>query len=119
MRRFVLIFLTVLSVSAFAADIAVKGYLVDSACATRFARKGGLKPGAGSNHSLSCLRTEVCEQSGYGVITEDNRFIKFDQDGNAKAKKFIAEITKTSEIKVTVSGSVDGDKMTVGKIELQ
>ncbi len=119
MRRFVLIFLVALNAGAFAADTAVSGYLVDSSCATRFARRGGLKPGAGATHSLSCLRMDACEQSGYGVITGDGRYIKFDQDGNAKTKKFLADVTKTSEIKVTVSGSVDGDKMTVGKIELQ
>jgi hypothetical protein len=118
MRRLVWILLAIFSMATFAADTAVKGYLVDSSCATRIARRGGLlKPGAGSNHNLGCLR--ICEQSGYGVITEDGRYIRFDEDGNAKARKFIAKITKTSEIKVTVNGSLNGDKMTVGKIELQ
>ncbi len=39
--------------------------------------------------------------------------------GNEQAKKFIAALTKTSDIKVAVTGARSGDSMTVSKIELQ
>ena len=120
MRRLAIVLLipvlfTTLGVGAFTADIAVQGYLVDVNCSARMGRKPGSAPG----HGTACLRMPFCEKAGYGVLTEGNRFIKFDQDGNEKAKKFIASITKTNDIKVTVSGIVDGDNMTVSKIELQ
>jgi hypothetical protein len=58
-------------------------------------------------------------KSGYGVLTPDKKVIKFDAAGNEKAIKFIDALTQKKDIKVTVTGAVDGDKMTVEKIELQ
>jgi|SRR5882724_334167 len=106
---------TTLGASAFAADTAVQGYLIDVNCSARKARK----PGSLTGHGTPCLRMPFCEGTGYGVLTEEKRFIKFNQDGNEKAKKFLASITKANDVKVTVNGTVDGDSMTVNKIELQ
>jgi hypothetical protein len=114
MRRLVLILFATVSISAFAADTAVKGYLIDIACSARKARKSG----SAVSHTKTCLRMPSCEESGYAVLTEDNKVIKFDQDGNERAKKFLTDLAKDNNIKVTVTGTVDGDKMTVSKIEL-
>lgn len=115
MNKFVLILFVAMAASAFAADTAVKGYLVDTACAT----EDGKKPGFGAKHSRGCLNMEECAQSGYGVLTADQQYIKFDKAGDATAKEFISHLTKRNDIQVVVTGSVDGSKMTVSKIELQ
>ncbi len=115
MKRFVLILFVMASISALAADTAVKGYLMDVACSGRKARK----PGSAVGHTKTCLRTPACEESGYAVLTDDNQVIKFDHDGNERAKKFLVDLTKDDHIQVTVTGAVDGDHMTVSKIELQ
>ncbi|HEV3038517.1 MAG TPA: hypothetical protein VHA33_12145 [Candidatus Angelobacter sp.] len=114
MRLFLLL-LAAASLSAFAADTTVKGYLVDIACSSDL----GDRPGFGARHSKKCLQMLPCAQSGYGVLTEDKHVIKFDDKGNEQAKKFIESITKTNDIRVNVTGSVDGDHITVNKIELQ
>ncbi|HXB20678.1 MAG TPA: hypothetical protein VNV88_04805 [Candidatus Solibacter sp.] len=114
MRRLVLILFATASISAFAADTAVKGYLMDIACSARTARKAG----SAVSHTKACLRTPPCEESGYAVLTNDNQVIRFDHDGNERAKKFLADMAKDDNIKVTVTGAVNGDKMTVSKIEL-
>jgi hypothetical protein len=115
MRKSILVLFAALAVSAFAADTTVKGHLVDLSCA----REEGQKPGFGAKHSKSCLEMDDCAKSGYGVLTEDKKIIAFDAAGNQQAKKFIADLKKDKDIKVSVTGAVNGSTMTVSKIELQ
>ena len=115
MRKSILVLFAALAVNAFAADTTVKGHLVDLACAA----EEGQKPGFGAKHSKDCLQMEDCVKSGYGVLTDDKKVIKFDQASNEQAKKFIAELKKAKDIRVTVTGTLNGDTLTVNKIELQ
>jgi hypothetical protein len=70
-------------------------------------------------HSRACLQIRYCANNGYGVLTDKNSFLRFNAESNEQVKKFIAGFTKETDIKVTVIGKVEGDKMTVSKIELQ
>jgi len=115
MRKFILVMFAAVAISAFAADTTVKGYLVDLSCAA----EEGSKPSFGAKHSKDCLQMEECAKSGYGVLTDDKKVIKFDKTGNEQAKKFINDLKKPKDIKVNVAGNVNGDTMTVNKIELQ
>ena len=115
MKKTVLILLALMAISAFAADTAVKGYLVDLSCAF----EEGQKPDFGIKHSKACLQMEDCEKSGYGILTNDKKVIAFDKSGNDQAKKFIAGLSRKNDIKVTVTGTLKGDQITVNKIELQ
>ena len=115
MRKFILLLFAALSINAIAADTTVKGYLVDIACA----REEGQKPGFGAKHDKDCLQMPDCVKGGYGVLTDDKKVIHFDAAGNAEAKKFISGLKKEKDIKVTITGAVNGDSMTVSKIELQ
>ncbi len=58
-------------------------------------------------------------RSGYGLLTDDKKVLKFDKAGNEKAKLFIASLKKDKDIKVDVTGTVNGENMTVTKIDLQ
>ena len=107
--------LTAAALSTFAAETKIQGYLVDLACSS----EEGQKPGFGTKHSKDCLQMPECVKSGYGVLTDDKKVIKFDAASNAKAKQFIAELKKEKDIKVNVTGTVDGQRMAVSKIELQ
>ncbi len=115
MKKVLLILFAAAVVSSFAADTQVKGYLVDMACG----REEGSRPDFGIKHSKECLQMPDCVATGYGVLTDDKKIVRFDAAGNEKAKKFIADLKKTTDIKVTVTGAVSGDSMTVSKIELQ
>jgi hypothetical protein len=115
MRKSALILFAVMAISAFAADTTVKGYLVDLACAA----EDGQKAGFGAKHSKECLQMPDCESSGYGVLTDDKKVVKFDKTGNEQAKKFIANLKKEKDVRVVVTGAVNGSSMTISKIELQ
>jgi hypothetical protein len=114
MKRLALILLAMLPAGAFGAETTVKGHIVDVMCAKRRS-----SPAGAASHSIVCLRATVCQSSGYFIVTDDNRLIKFDEDGNEKARKFLIGVSKEADIKVSVSGIVDGDKMSVTKIELE
>lgn len=115
MKKLILVLFAAVSLSALAADTTVKGYLVDLACA----KEDGQKPGFGAKHTKDCLQMPDCASAGYGVLTDDKKVIKFDKAGNEQAKKFIAEMKATKDVKVDVTGAVTGDSMTVSKIVLQ
>ena len=115
MVRLAIILTVALSASSFAADVTIKGHLVDVSCSVRKAQR----PGFPATHSKSCMQMPSCNNSGFGVLTEDKQFIKFDEDGNEKARKFLSETKVDNDFKVTVSGSMDGDKLKVVKIESQ
>jgi hypothetical protein len=115
MKKFLLMLFATMAVSAFAANTTVKGHLVDRACAA----EAGSQAGFGANHSKNCLQMAPCVQSGYAVLTEDNKVIKFDDKGNEQAKTFIEGLTKQKDIKVAVTGDLNNDSITVTKIELQ
>jgi len=114
-KKFAVVLFAAMSLSSFAADTAVKGYLVDLACGTENASK----PGFGAKHTKSCLQMPDCAKSGYGVLTADQKIIKFDPAGNKKASEFIAASNKENDFKVSVTGAVNGDKMSVSNIEAQ
>jgi len=115
MRKFILILFAAMCISALAADTTVKGYLVDLACA----REEGQKDGFGASHGKDCLQMPDCVKSGYGILTESKQIIMFDKAGNDQAKKFISDLKKAKDIRVTVTGAVSGTSMTVSKIDLQ
>jgi len=115
MRKWILVLFAAMAVSAFAAEATVKGYLVDLSCAA----EGAGQPGFGAKHSKSCLQMDECAKSGYGVLTDDNKVIRFDKASNDQARKFIADLKKTKDIKVNVTGSLNGDTIAVYKMELQ
>jgi hypothetical protein len=93
----------------------IKGYLLDKSCAD----EDGKKPGFAAKHQKSCLQMKVCAQSGYGVMTEDLKYYTFDKNGNALAAKLIAGLKKTDEIKIDVSGDVQGQSIKVAKLTLE
>lgn len=115
MKRLTLVLLAAVALCVFAADTKVQGYLVDIACAS----EEGQRANFGVKHSKECLQMPDCASSGYGILTDDKKIIKFDAASNEKAKQFIADLTKKNDIKVNVTGTMNGERMTVSKIELQ
>jgi hypothetical protein len=115
MRRLILLLLAAAAISAVAADTKIQGYLVDIACASA----EGQRANFGIKHSKACLQMPDCANSGYGLLTDDKKIIRFDAASNEKAKQFIADLKKSNDIKVNVTGTMNGDKMSVSKIELQ
>ena len=93
----------------------VNGHLIDLRCAAQHAGEAGFA----ANHNKECLLMDKCVKSGYGVLTADNKLIKFDNQGNREALKLIKATDKDKDWKVTVTGKVTGDQIVVASIALQ
>jgi hypothetical protein len=108
MRSFkILGILAALSMTSFAADT-LSGTLMDQSCSKS---KDPVK------HTRQCALG--CAKSGFGLVTADGKFIKFDEKGNEKALAALKASTKDSDLKATVTGEVRGDTIQVESIELQ
>jgi hypothetical protein len=93
----------------------VDGYLVDKMCSAKIVEKGA---GAAKMHTKMCAMMPNCKGSGFGVVTADGKFLKFDADGDSKAVKLLEGTDKKDSIKVSVDGKVDGDNIKVTKLSL-
>jgi hypothetical protein len=85
--------------------------LIDAMCAT----KANIKADPGSHPRACALQ---CSKAGYGVITPDGKFLKFDDTGNAKAAELLKSTSKADHLKVRVSGTQAGDQIKVDSISL-
>ena len=117
----ILLVLTLAAAAALAGDMkpqTINGYLVDVACASENAEKP--KADFGMKHSKKCLTMPECEESGYAVMTADNKVIKFDKESNEMAKKLIAATDKDKDWKVSVTGTMNSDStLKVSKLDLK
>lgn len=94
---------------------AVEGHLVDQMCSAKVL-KGGAD--AAKAHTKDCALMPNCKSSGFGVVTEDGRFIKFDDDGNGMATRFLEATSRKDNVKVVVNGKIDNDVIEVVAIQL-
>ena len=71
---------------------------------------------APDNHTRECALK--CASSGYGILTKDQRFLKFDAAGNAKIVEALKASSKKDHLRVNVDGEVKGDTLKVESITL-
>lgn len=107
------VFFGTLAGTAFAGEI--DGILMTTMCAAK-ASKGG--PDAAAKHERTCNLKPNCAKTGFGVLTSENKFFQFDEDGNAKALKALEESTKKDDMKVVVTGEIQGSKIIVSTLKL-
>jgi hypothetical protein len=84
--------------------------IIDVDCSTSDAAKNA------DTHTRECALK--CQDSGFGIVTADNKFIKFDADGNAQLLKQLKASSKTDHLRVNVTGDEQGDTLKVEKVKL-
>ena len=70
-----------------------------------------------ASHTRECAIT--CSRSGYGMVTADGKFLKFDETGTARTLAALKKLTKEKDLKAKVVGTVSGDVLKVETIEFQ
>jgi len=93
----------------------ISGILMDKLCSST-ALKGGQDVAV--KHDRTCNLTPNCTKSGWGVYTADGKYIALDSAGNALALKALQASTKKNDMKVTVTGDVQGDTIKVTDLKL-
>jgi len=84
--------------------------LIDQKCSTKFT------PSTIDTHARSCAL--VCEPTGYGILTSDGTFLKFDKAGSQKAFDELKASARKDHLRGTVTGDLEGKTITVQSIKL-
>jgi hypothetical protein len=83
--------------------------VIDANCS----KKAAADPDA---HTRECALK--CQASGYGIITKDHKYLKFDSAGNTKITEALKVSDKKDHLRVDVTGDVNGDTLQVTSIKL-
>lgn len=65
-------------------------------------------------HTRACAMR--CSDSGYGIVTSEGKFLKFDQAGNEKALALLDSTDKNDHLRVNVKGELKGDTIEVHSV---
>lgn len=112
------------SFAAVASAAQVQGILIDELCSSkaevRIVSGPRLEGGmiVAEAHTRECALMPACEKSGYGVFTYDNKFLKFDPAGSRKALAALRASKKEDDLKVEVTGEIQGDTIKVSSVKL-
>ena len=68
------------------------------------------------SHPRACALK--CAAAGFGIVTKDKQFLKFDAEGNTKIEEALKASDKKDHLRVDVSGNVQGDTLKVTSIKL-
>jgi hypothetical protein len=68
------------------------------------------------SHPTSCALQ--CSKSGYGIVTSEGKYLKFDQAGNDQVLTALKSTKKTDHLRVTVDGDLKGDTIAVKSVSL-
>jgi hypothetical protein len=82
--------------------------MVDVSCS----KKATANPDA---HTRDCAL--ACATSGFGIVTKDQQFLKFDAAGNARIADALKASSKKDHLRVNVDGDVQGDTLKVISVQ--
>ena len=68
-------------------------------------------------HTTQCALQ--CAKGGYGLLTPDGTYLKFDAAGNEKTVAALKATKKTDHLRATVDGERDGEKIKVTSISIE
>lgn len=94
----------------------VEGVLIDKMCSMKAVKEGQK---AATMHTRQCALMPDCEKSGYGVFTADNKYLTLDAAGNEQASAALKASKKKDNLKVKVTGEINGDTIRVASLKLQ
>ena len=110
MRRGLVVTALVMAFALSAAAGEWQGYLMDAMCAAKMNDKA-------AGHKAKCALS--CARNGFGVVTADGKYIKFDEAGNAKAHEALKATAKESELTIKVTGTLDGEMIQVESLTIR
>ena len=90
------------------------GHLVDTVCANGHAHEAGYA----EKHENSCNLMPVCIKSGYSLVTAERKSLKLDDKGAELALALVRKTSREKDVKATVVGTLEGDRISVSAITL-
>ena len=83
--------------------------VVDANCSSRVINSP-------DSHTRACALK--CAASGFGIVTSDHKFLKFDDAGNQEIVSQLKSSDKKDHLRVNVTGDVQGDTLNVKSVKL-
>jgi hypothetical protein len=68
-------------------------------------------------HTKACALQ--CAKGGYGLLTEDGTYLKFDSTGNEKTVAALKATEKTDKLRATVVGKREGESIKVESVVIE
>lgn len=93
----------------------IQGVLADWTCTERMVRVGREKV-LRQNRSCSLMRN--FQRGAYGVITDDKKFYRLDDPGNHRVLELLRNTPDKDNLKVVVSGDIEGNTIKVSNITM-
>jgi hypothetical protein len=84
--------------------------LLDQNCSAKFTAKDA------DTHTRSCALS--CASSGFGIMTADGTYLKFDAAGNKKALAALKASKKQDHLRATVTGDMADGAIKVQSVKL-
>ncbi len=82
----------------------LQGWLIDAHCAARYIAAGDMPV----SHPRWCLLQPACVASGYGVMTAQGRFWRFNRVGSIRALLMLRASNRKMNLRITVRGQERG-----------
>ncbi len=84
--------------------------LIDQNCSAKYTLKDA------DTHTKACALS--CGSSGFGILSSDGKFLKFDDAGNKKAMAALKATKKSDHLRATVTGETANGVIKVQSLKL-
>lgn len=115
MRRLLTPILWLLAISSALPATDLQGVIADWNCTQDMVRYGRAKV---LKQNRSCSMMKNYNRAAYGLITDDKKFYRLDENGNKLARELLAHSPDKDNLKVIVSGDIEGDTIKVANMSL-
>ncbi|MBV9762939.1 MAG: hypothetical protein JO340_20430 [Acidobacteriaceae bacterium] len=110
MRIFLKLMVATLLPACILSAIDLQGVIADWNCTQDMVRNGRSKV---LKQNRNCSLVKNYNRGAYGLITMDKKFYRLDDNGNKLARELLANTPDKDNLKVIVSGDIDGDTIKV------
>lgn len=93
----------------------IQGVIADWNCTKAMVRNGREKT---LEQNRSCSLMKNPDRAAYGLITDDKRFYQLDEEGNKKARLMLKDTPGKDNLKVVVTGEIEGGTIKVTNMTL-
>ncbi len=93
----------------------IQGVIADWNCTKAMVRNGREKT---LERNRSCSLMKNYDRAAYGLITGDNKFYQLDEEGNKKARLLLKDTPGKDNLKVVVTGEIQGNTIKVSDMTL-
>ncbi len=112
----ILLLLALVAGTAFAAKAAeVQGVIADWNCTERMVRDGREKV---LRQDRSCSLEKNANRGAYGLITDEKKFYKFDEEGNRQARELLNNSHDKNNLRVLARGELEGNTIKVATMSI-